>query len=113
MAQFSVKIIRLNGAVLDENQHRADPHPHAANLKRRLPTTGVGTTVNLDRPVHQHMRFVVEFGHTVRSAALHSMVGVLQCQPKFRRSPVIDFRTWPSLRRYIVERAFCFFIRPP
>jgi hypothetical protein len=26
MAQFSVKIIRLNGAVLDENQHLAEPY---------------------------------------------------------------------------------------
>jgi hypothetical protein len=25
--------------------------------------------------------YVVEFGHAVRSAVLHSMVGVLECQP--------------------------------
>lgn len=37
----------------------ADPHPAPADLERCLPALGLGALVDLDGPVHQHMRVVV------------------------------------------------------
>jgi hypothetical protein len=54
MAQFSVKIIRVNGAVLDENQHPAEDRSRTAGFGGAAglfgePVFGSGSSLSANR----------------------------------------------------------------